>query len=244
MHRKPGVLLTLLCLAGLAGAAAAETWTVKVKALNGRAAYSHAQALAVGKQASFAGRPQMRGGGPAREMIFNAFLNAPEGGLFRLDYQAELAGANKARPPFQAAGKALLRPGKPLLAAEAGGWKLILELAGTAEGKAPRGGTGVLETSLKCGRASYPASFAYLPEEQYSAVLYAEAGETVTRYMVGLLPNLPGVDGAFLLQYTLLLKEGAENLAEGQGELILAPGGGKRSVAAGKDCVFSAKALR
>jgi len=82
-----------------------------------------------------------------------------------------------------------------------------------------------------------------LPEEQYTAVQYEEEGGAVRKFMVGLLPNAPSLDGTFLLQYTLQLKEGGETQAEGQGELILAPGGAKRTAKAG-DCVFSAKALR
>ena len=228
----------------LAAAAGAEVWTVELKAVEGRVTYQHGLATTVGKQSSFAGQPRVRGGGPARELIFHSFLNKPEGGYFRLDYMAELTGENRARPPFQAAGKVRLRPGKPVLAVVAGGWKLILELKGKAEGKANGNGSPVLETGLRCGRAFYPANFSYLPDEQYSAVLYGGEGDTVRRFMVGLLPNSPGVDGTFKLQYTLQLKEGAELLAENQGELILAPGAGKATAAAGGGCVFSAKALR
>jgi len=235
----------VFCLAlCLAGAAAAENWTVKIKAVNGRAAYSHTQVSPIGKQAGFEGKPQMRGGGPARELIFKSFLNPPEDGLFRLDYQVDVVGENSARPFFQAGGKVLLRPGKQVLAAAAGGWNFIVELQGTAEGKYSGKGTGTLETRLKCGRVSYPASFTYLPDEQYSAVLYSESGDTVNKFMVGLLPKSPGVDGTFLLQYTLLLTEGGEKLAGGDGELVLAPGDGKHTAAAGKGCVFSAQALR
>jgi len=76
----------------------------------------------------------------------------------------ELGGPHRARPPFQAQGKVLLRPGKPVTAAEAGGWKFIVELAGEAAGK-PGQAPGKLETVLKCGRDSYPASFVYLSDE-------------------------------------------------------------------------------
>ena len=237
----PG-LSTLFCLTLCLPAAWAESWTVKVRAVNGGVSYSHTQAVPVRGQSAYSGKAGVRGGGPAREMTFNSFLDLPREGLFRLDYQAEIAGGNRARPPFQAAGKVLLRPGKPVLAAEAGGWKLILELRGTAEGKYPRSGTGTLETRLKCGRDLYPANFVYLPDEQYSAVLYGGTDDAVRKFMVGLLPNSPGVDGTFRLQYTLLLKDGGETLASGQGEFVLAPGGEKQSVSTGKDCVFSAKA--
>ena len=237
--------LVMFCLTGcLVRAAGAESWTVKMKAVNGRASYSHTQAGALGKQTKFDGRPLMRGGGPARDLTFKYFLNPPEDGFFRLDYQVELSGEHGARPPFQAAGKVLLRPGKPVLAALAGGWKIILELQGEAGERSRKEGPGTLETSLKCGRVVYPATFVYLPDEQYSAVLYGGSGDTVTKFMVGLLPKSPGMDGTFLLQYTLLLKEGGETLAGGEGELILAPGDGKHTARAGKDCVFSAKALR
>ncbi|MBI4349969.1 MAG: hypothetical protein HY550_00875 [Elusimicrobia bacterium] len=242
---KIKVSLMLFCLAPvLAGLAGAGNWTVEMKAVNGRVSYAYAQALSVGKQATYAGKARVRGGGPAREIIFNSFLNPDEEGLFRLDYQAEVAGEQRARPPFQAAGKVLLRPGKPVLAAEAGGWKFIVELKGTAEEESRKERSGTIETVLKCGRVSYPAKFVYLPDEQYSAVLFTQSGDTVTKFMVGLLPKSPGMDGTFLLQYTLQLKEGGETLAEGDGELILAPGDGKHTASAGKDCVFSAKAIR
>lgn len=236
--------LAALLLPALIGAAGAQEWTVEVKAVNGRISYSHEQPCPVGEQATFTGRPRMRGPGEPVEMIFNSLLNRPQDGLFRLDYQVELAGKNGGRPPFQAAGKALLRPGKPVLAAEAGGWKFFLKLHGKAARKYPQKKSGTLETRLKCGRVSYPANFAYLPGEQYSTVIYKEEEERVTRFTAGLLPNHPAVDGTFLLQYALLLKEGGETLSEGQGELILAPGGARQTVAAGKDCVFSARALR
>ena len=213
-----------------------------MKAVNGRVYYSHSQASPLNEQSTYSGKAPVRGGGPAREIIFNSYLNFSEDGGFRLDYQAEVAGGNRARPQFQAAGKVRLRPGTPVLAAEAGGWKLILELQGTTGEDYPKPATAALETRLKCGRDSYPAEFVYLPDEQYSAVLYGGTGDKVRKFMVGLLPNSPGVDGTFLLQYTLLLKDGGETLVDGQGELILAPGGAKRSAAAGKGCVFSAKA--
>jgi hypothetical protein len=241
---KTILALILSCLALGPGAAGAAEWTVRMKAVEGRVTYSHTQESPIGEQVSFAGKPLTRGGGPARELIFNTFLNKPEDGFLRLDYQVELGGAHRARPPFQAQGKVLLRPGKPVIAAEAGGWKFILELQGEAGGK-PRGGNpGRLETVLKCGRTSYPANFVYLPEEQYSAVLYGGTDDEVRRFMVGLLPNISALDGTFLLQYTLQLKEGSETLADGKGELVLAPGAGRASAAAGKGCVFSAKALR
>lgn len=226
------------------GAVCAGEWTVRMKVVDGRATYSHTQAGPLGEQVNFSGKPLARGGGPARELIFNTLLNKPEDGFLRLDYQVELGGRHRARPPFQAQGKVLLRPGKPVLVAGAGGFKFIAELRGAAEGK-PRGkGPGKLETALKCGRVAYPASFVYLPDEQYSAVLYGGTQDEVRRFMVGLLPNGPALDGTFLLQYTLELKEGGETLAGGQGELVLAPGGGWKSAAAGKACLFSARALR
>lgn len=236
-------LLFLLLLLCPAATAAAESWLVKMKAVNGKATYSHNQQGALGQHVNFAGKPQMRGGGPARELIFNTYLNKPEDGLLRLDYQVELGGEGKGRSPFQAQGKVILRPGKPVLAAEAGGWKFIVELAGAAEGKPPRAPGGTLAARLKCGRDAYPVNFVYLPDEQYSAVLQYEEGDAVRRFMLGLLPNSPGVDGTFKLQYTLQLKEGSELLAGGQGELILAPGSGTVSAAAGR-CTFTAKALR
>lgn len=236
--------LALACAALLPSAAAwAEDWSLLVKAVNGRVTYTHAQALPLRRQTNFAGKPRQRGPGPERELIFNAYLNAPEDGALRLDYQVELAGEHKARPPFQAQGKALLKPGKPLLAVQAGGWRLILELRGEAEGKGA-GNAGTLEATLKCGRTAYPVKVAYLPNEQYSVTLYEQDGETVRKLVVGLLPNISALDDDFTLQYAFLLREGGETLAEKQGDLILTPGGGRSAVSAGKDCGFSAKASR
>ena len=238
-------LIILFCLElCLAGPARAETRTVEMKAVKGRVSYSYTQALSVGKQATYSGKSKVRGGGPAREVIFNSFLNELEEGVFRLDYQAEVSDKSRARPPFQVAGKVLLRPGKPVLAAEAGGWKFILELKGEAVEKSRTENSGTIETILKCGRVSYPAKFVYLPDEQYTAVLFTQSGDTVTKFMVGLLPKFSGMDGTFLLQYTLQLKEGGETLAGGDGELILTPGDGKHSAPVGKNCVFTAKTLR
>jgi hypothetical protein len=237
-------LLFLAAALACAGQARAEDRVIKFKAVNGRVTYSQTLVSPVGKQVSFDGKARVRGRGPEREMIFNSFLGEHESGLFRLDYQVEVAGDNRARPPFQAAGKVLLRPGKEVLAAQAGGWKFILELQGKSSGKYPDIRTSALETRLKCGRVTYPVNFIYLPDEQYSAVLYSQSEDTVRKFMVGLLPKSPGLDGTFLLQYTLLLKEGAQTLVENQGGIILGPGAGKQTAAAGKDCVFSAKALR
>lgn len=235
----------IACLALFAaGAAAAESWTVAVKAVNGKVTYSHEQSVPVEKQTNYAGKTRMRGPGPSREIIFNSYLKRPEDGLFRLDYQVEVTGEQKARPPFQAQGKVLLRPGKQVLAAEAGGWKLIFEVKGKLEGTPPKNNAGTLETTLKCGRASYPANFVYLPDEQYSVVVFSGEGDAPLKFMAGLLPNGSALDGTFLLQYTLQLKEGGETLVSNQGELMLEPGGEKSSAAAGKDCVFSARALR
>jgi len=84
----------------ISAAAGAEVWTVELKAVEGRVTYQHGLATTVGKQSSFAGQPRVRGGGPARELIFHSFLNKPVDGYFRLDYMAELAGENRARPAF------------------------------------------------------------------------------------------------------------------------------------------------
>lgn len=225
-----------------ASAAGAGEWAVKLKAVNAGTSYTTTLVSPAGRQAAFDGKPKMRGQGPARELIFRSFLNAPENGLYRLDYQVEFYGSNGARPPFQAAGKLLLRPGKPVLAAQAAAWKLYLELEGKAAGKTPNHANSRLTTSLKCGRKTYPANFAYLPGEQYSAVTFTEEDDTVTNFMAGLLPNTSAMDGAFILQYTLLLREGSKTLTEKQGELILVPGGPNKSATAGP-CRFTAKAL-
>lgn len=238
--RAPAFLLVIL-LPVLAGA---QEWVVSMKAVNGKASYSCSRKSPAGEQAGYSGKAKVRGPGRRAEAIFNTYLNEPRDGVFRLDYQAEVSWGNRVRPPFQASGKVLLVPGRPVIAAEAGGWKLILELEGEPEGKPPKARMGTLEAKLRCGRKSYPVSFLYLPEEQYSAVLYEEKDEEVGRFMVGLLPNFPSAGGEFKLQYTLQLKDGRDMLSSESGELILKPGGKKRRAAAGKRCVFYARALR
>lgn len=233
----------LLALALFAGPAAAEDCSVRMKAVKGGISYSHTQPCRPGEQVAYSGPARLQGRGERREIIFNSFLNEGGDGGYRLDYQAEIAGENRARPPFQAQGKALLRPGRPLMAASAGGWRYYLELLAPK----PSGYTGTdertIDAKLKCGRLTFPASFAYLPGEQYTAVLYEETGDGVRRFMLGLLPGLPGVDGSFSLQYTLQLKEGSVKLADAHGELALTPGEGKATAAAG-GCTFSASASR
>ena len=116
-------------------------------------------------------------------------------------------------------------------------------LRGEAEPGARKNGNGVIRASLKCGLDEHAANFAFLPDQQYTIITYSQDTDAPRRFMVGLLPNGSALDGSFKLQYTLQLKEGPETLAEGQGELILSPGGGKSGAAAG-DCLFSARASR
>lgn len=237
----------LACAAALwlaAAPAAAGDCSVRMKAVKGGLSYSRTQPCRPGERVAYSGPSKMGGRGPAREIIFNSFLNPAGDGGYRLDYQVEIAGENRARPPFQAAGKALLRPGRPVLAAAAGGWRYYLELLAPEAGDYTGTGEHTLDVKLKCGRLSFPASFAYLPGEQYTAVLYEETDGGVRKFMLGLLPGLPGADGAFALQYTLQLKEAGETLTDAHGELALDPGEGKASAAAGKGCAFTASASR
>ncbi len=235
-------VLLIAVLAALPARAA--DWTVSMKAVNGRQTYSVSRKSPLGRQAAYNGKAAARGLGASSDVIFNTYLDSPREGVFRLDYQAEVSGKNRARPPFQAAGKVLLKPGKPVLAAEAGGWKLILELEGEYDGEQPGLRSGVLDTRLKCGWDSYPVSFAYLPNEQYSAVLFSGSDEEPRKFMIGLLPDAPGADGEFKLQYTLLLTEGGKTLSNSSGSMVLEPGGSRPTASAGKGCVFSAKASR
>ena len=235
----------LCCLpAFLSGAAGAETCSINMKAVNGGVSYSHTQPCSTGEQNNFSGPVKMRGRGPTREIIFTSLLNEGDEGGFRLDYQFDVVGENSARPPFRVGGKVMLRPGKQVLAASAGGWKYYLELEADSNVEKFEGEDHTVEARLKCGRSSFPVSFTYLPDEQYSAVLFKESGDTVEKFMIGLLPNSPGVDGTFGLQYTVLLKEGAEIVSSAQGKLVLSPDGEQETASAGKGCVFSAKASR
>lgn len=238
--RRPAFALALLAQSLPACAAG---WTVKARAVNGGQTFSQSLNCAEGKPAEFSGRPAIRGYGPVRDMVFRATLRTGDDGLLRLEYDLTMKAERGPRPPLQLAGVAPLRPGKPVLAAASGGWKLTLELTGSDGGEHPKPAPGRLEARLKCGRRAYAADFVFLPEKQYSAVLQDEEDDKAGKFMVGLLPGAPGLNGEFLLQYTLLLKDGAEALAEGQGKFILEPGVEKRA-AAGRNCSFTVKAAR
>lgn len=222
--------------------AAAEEWTLLMKAVKGRYAYARSLPLAPGKAAAFDGKLRPKGG-EERQVSFDALLLRRGAGCFAVDYAAEVAGDNRARPLFEVKGKLPLRPGKAVVAAAAGGWKLVLELEGPAAGGCPGGGDGTLKARLKCRGGSYAADFVYLPEAQYSASLYEEEGDSVRKFLVGLLPGTPGFDGSFFLQYTALLAEAGEERAASEGRLTLAPGA-SRSARAGDGCSFSVKAAR
>lgn len=237
-------VLIALCAAPLA--AAEDGCSLRMMAVNGGVSYSYELAAEPGEQASYAGPAKKRGRGPRRDMIFNALLNEAGEKGYRLDYQAEVAAANGVRPPFQARGKVPLRPGKQVLAASAGGWKLYFRLDGEAcAGEKGLEKTGRLSARLKCGRLSYPFSFAYLTNEQYTAVLHEEPDEdTVRRLTVGLLPGPSAFDGTFQLQYVLDLREGGRVITGSRGKMLLAPGGGRESASAGRGCSFTVKASR
>lgn len=224
-------------------AAGEETCTLRMMAVDGGVSYSHELEIAPGGRASYRGPSRKRGRGPLRDIGFNALLNEPGEGGFRLDYQVEVAGENGIRPPFQVQGKALLRPGRQLLAASAGGWKYYLKLeGGTCAGDfdGPRPGT--LDARLKCGRLAYSASFSYLANEQYTVTLYEEPREDVVRSLtIGLLPGSSAFDGTFPLQYVIRLKEGGRLLSDNSGGLLLSPDGSRAKASAGKDCSFSAR---
>jgi hypothetical protein len=241
-----GSFLTAAILLSLAApGAAGETCLLKMMAVNGGVSYSHDLPVEPGERASYHGPARRRGRGPLRDIIFNALLNEAGKGGFRLDYQVEVADEKGPRPPFQAQGKALLRPGSQLLAASAGGWKYYLKLEGEACGEAYEGKRpGTLTAALKCGRHSYPAGFSYLTNEQYSAVLYSEDGDKVTRFMIGLLPGGAAFDGTFPVQYVVQLKEGGKAIADNSGGAILSPGGGAAKASAGPGCSFTVKASR
>ncbi len=241
------LLITTILLSPAAAAAAGEKCTLRMMAVDGGVSYSHELAVVPGERASYAGPARKRGRGPQREMIFNALLNGAGEGGFRLDYQVEVAEEKgPPRPPFQAQGKVPLRPGRQALAASAGGWKLYFRLDGEAcAGETGREKAGTLSGRLKCGRLSYPFSFAYLTNEQYTAVIYEEPSENaVRRFTAGLLPGPSAFDGTFQLQYVLNLKEGGGVITDSQGKALLAPGGEGHSSAAGRGCVFNVKASR
>lgn len=221
--------------------------SIRMMAVNGGVSYSHELPAAPGERVSYDGPAKKRGRGPRQDLIFNALLNEAGEKGFRLDYQVEVAaGKGPPRPPFQAQGKVPLRPGKQVLAASAGGWKLYFRLDGEAcAGEKDWEKAGTLSARLKCGNLSYPVSFAYLTNEQYTAVLYEEPAErTVRRLTVGLLPGPSAFDGTFQLQYVVNLKESGRTVTDSQGKILLAPGGGSQKGSAGRGCAFTVKASR
>ncbi|HBE89339.1 MAG TPA: hypothetical protein DDW67_09410 [Elusimicrobia bacterium] len=246
-HWAAGLLLGIAPLLPQAAVYAAEddACSLRMMAVHGGVSYSHELAVVPGERASYAGPAKKRGRGPQREIIFNALLNEAGKQGFRLDYQVEVADEKGPRPPFQVQGKVPLRPGRQALAASAGGWKYYLKLEGEAceeEFDDPKPGT--LTALLKCGRHRYPVSFSYLTNEQYSAVLYSEDGDKVTRFTIGLLPGGGAFDGTFPLQYAVQLKDGGETIADNTGGVLLSPGGGAAKASAGRGCSFTVKAGR
>jgi hypothetical protein len=236
---------TASILLSLAAPAAGETCLLKMMAVNGGVSYSHDLEVEPGERASYAGPAKKRGRGPQRDIIFNALLNEAGEKGFRLDYQVEVAEEKGPRPPFQAQGKVPLRPGRQALAASAGGWKYYLKLEGEAcEGEFDDPKPGTLAAVLKCGRHRYPVGFSYLTNEQYSAVLYSEDGDKVTRFMIGLLPGGGAFDGTFPLQYAVQLREGGRTVTDNTGGVLLSPGGGAVKASAGPGCSFTVKARR
>ena len=127
------LLLPTLLLACASGAQAAPHSLV-VRISEGKHVYSHAMKIEEGGQVNYVGKPD---GGEGRNMIVNMVL-ARAGARFRLEFQVELARADKSRS-FQQQTAVEMRAGQSLTALECGDWKVEVVLDGKPGGAAPAG---------------------------------------------------------------------------------------------------------
>ncbi|MDO8805042.1 MAG: hypothetical protein Q7R35_11470 [Elusimicrobiota bacterium] len=222
--------------------AQAETCLLKMTAVKGKLSYSYSKKIEAGKQNSFAGKVKPRKG-PARGMVFHSLLSRDGKGLFSLDYQFELSGAVKGTPPLQLQSRVSLPRGRKILAATAGGWKYYLELAGKGARPADTGDY-QLAASFGCGSVNVPVKIVVAPGSQANAIIMDEGAKPVRKFVMTVLPGKPDPDGGFTLQYQAELKDDGELLGTAQGQVKLSAGGPQKTIAAGKNCRLSVKALK
>lgn len=222
--------------------AAAETCLVKMTAVKGKTVYAYSKKNEAGKQDSFAGKVKARGG-PARQMVFHSLLSRGQKGGFSLDYQLELSGAGKGRPPLQVQSTVSLPKGRKILAATAGGWKYYLELAGKSARPADTGDY-QLTVSYGCGSVNFPVKIVVVPGSQANTIIVDESAKAVRKFVMTVLPGRQDQDGSFTLQYQAELKEDGEVLGTAQGQVRLSAGGPQKTITSGKSCKLSVKALK
>jgi len=236
------ILAVLLAAAWGAVPAAAETCLVKMTAVKGKTVYAYSKKNEAGKQDSFAGKVKARGG-PARQLVFHSLLSRGQKGLFSLDYQFELSGAGKGRPPLQFQSRVSLPKGRKILAATAGGWKYYLELAGKSARPADTGDY-QLAASYGCGSVNVPVRIVVVPGSQANAIIVEEGAKAVRKFVMTVLPGRQDADGTFTLQYQAELKDDGEVLGTAQGQVRLSAGGPQKTIPSGKNCRLSVKALK
>jgi len=234
--------LAVFSAAALAVPAGAETYLLKMTAVKGKLSYSYSKKYEAGKQNNFAGKLKPRKG-PGREILFHSLLGRGENGIFSLDYQFELSGAAKGRPPLQLQSRVSLPKGRKILAATAGGWKYYLELAGKGAKPADTGDYQLI-ASFGCGGVNFPVKIVVAPGSQANLILADEGARAARKFVMTVLPGRPDPDGNFTLQYQAEIKDDGEPLGTAQGQVRLLTGGPQKTIASGKNCKLSVKAFK
>ena len=222
--------------------AGAETYLLKMNAVKGKLSYSYSKKYEAGKQNNFAGKLKTRKG-PGREIIFHSLLGRGGKGLLSLDYQFELSGAAKGRPPLQLQSRVSLPKGRKILAATAGGWNYYLELAGKGA-KPAETGDYQLVAAFGCGGVNFPVKIVVAPGSQANLILVDEGAKAARKFVMTVLPGKPDSDGGFTLQYQAEIKDDGELLGTAQGQVRLLAGGPQKVITSGKNCKLSVKAFK
>lgn len=235
-------LAVFLAAALAAAPAGAETYLLKMTAVKGKVSYSYSKKYEAGKQNNFSGKMKTSKG-PGREILFHSLLGRGEKGLFSLDYQFELSGGVKGRPPLQLQSRVSLPKGRKILAATAGGWKYYLELAGKGAKPADTGDY-QLVAAFGCGGVNFPVKIVVTPGSQANMILVDDGAKTARKFVMTVLPGKPDPDGAFTLQYQAELKDDGEVLGTAQGQVRLLTGGPQKMINSGKNCKLSVRAFK
>ncbi|HBA61850.1 MAG TPA: hypothetical protein DCZ92_13770 [Elusimicrobia bacterium] len=237
----PTILLAAaLALAAAAPLSAANSYQLKMTAVNGKLSYAHSQKNEAGTQNDFAGKAEAKTE-KKPDIVFKSLLKETKGGVPVLNYTFELAGEEAGLPVMRAASEVALVPGKKILAAVYGPWRYYLEL----EGRAPKPGDAgnyQLSAELACGQAVLPVRVAALKGSRAEISGFSAEGGKKRKLYVSLLPGLKEVKGGLELQYSAALTEdgAAAGAAEGKAELLT---GLLKTVPAGENCKISLKAV-
>jgi len=113
----PTILLAAaLALAAAAPLSAANSYQLKMTAVNGKLSYAHSQKNEAGTQNDFAGKAEAKTE-KKPDIVFKSLLKETKGGVPVLNYTFELAGEEAGLPVMRAASEVALVPGKKILAA-------------------------------------------------------------------------------------------------------------------------------